>query len=101
MRRVLLLSSCLALCFVLTACQKLETARPLEARGRGDLPKEKLVFRDALPADYGDLIGVTSHADNSTWAQAWFQRADKSIVVVWINSRTGAMLEDALVIPRR
>jgi hypothetical protein len=101
MRRVAILSSCLALCFLLGACQKLETVRPLEGRGRGDLPKEKLAFLDALPADYGDLIAVTSHADYPIWAQAWFQRADKSIVVVWVNARTGAMLEDVLVIPRR
>jgi hypothetical protein len=101
MRRVVLLSSCLALCFVLGACQRLEVARPLEGRGRGELPKQKLPFRDAIPADFGDLIAVTENADHPVWAQAWFVRPDKSIVIVWINSRTGFMLDDAVVIPRR
>lgn len=101
MKRVALLMSCLALAFVLSACQRLEVARPLEARGRGDLPRETLPFKDALPAGYGDLVAVTSSADHPTWAQAWFVRTDKSIVIVWVNMRTGAMLPDAVTIPRR
>jgi hypothetical protein len=101
MRRIVLLCSCLALCVVLGACQRLDTVRPLENTGRGELPRQTLPFKDAIPADFGDLVAVTSHAEYPTWSQAWFVRADKSIVVVWINSRTGKMLPEALTIPRR
>lgn len=101
MKRVALLLSCLALVFVLSACQRLEVARPLEGRGRGELPKERLPYMDAVPLEYGDLVSVTTTADHPTWAQAWFVRPDKSIVVVWVNTRTGSMLPDAVTIPRR
>ena len=101
MKRVALLSSCLVLAFVLSACQRLDTVRPLEARGRGELRKEKLPFKDALPSDLGDLVNVTSIGNHPTWAQAWFVRPDKSIVIVWINSESGDLLDDAVVIPRR
>jgi hypothetical protein len=85
----------------MTACQRLDVARPLERRGPGDLPRQHLAFRDAIPAEWGNVISVTSSAAYPNWAQAWFERPDNSIVVVWINSRTGYMLEDALVIPRK
>jgi len=101
MKRVALLISCLAIAFVLTACQRLETVRPLESRGRGELRKERLPFKDALPADFGDLVAVTGIGNHPTWSQAWFVRPDKSIAVVWINSETGDMLEEAVIIPRR
>jgi hypothetical protein len=101
MKRVALLLTCLALTLVLSACQRLEVARPLEGQGRGELPKESLPFKDALPLEYGDLVGVTTTADHPTWAQAWFVRPDKSIVIVWVNTRTGSMLGNVVTIPRR
>jgi hypothetical protein len=101
MNRIVFLFLGLVLCLATTACSRLERVRPMDGRGPGELPKERLAYRDAVPADFGDLIGVTSYSDNPTWAQAWFMRPDKSIVVVWINSQTGYMLADALVIPRR
>jgi len=67
----------------------------------GQLPIEKAKFLDAIPAEYGDLIGVTSNADHPSWVQAWFMKPDKSLVVVWINGNTGKMLDHRLVIPRR
>jgi hypothetical protein len=91
----------LALCLSTTACTRLDVARPMDGRGPGEFPRERLAYRDAVPAEFGDLVGISSHAENPTWAQAWFRREDKSIVVVWINSRTGYMLQDVLVIPRR
>jgi len=101
MRRAVLLIFGLALFLGAAGCMRLEKARPMEARGPGLLHKQRLAARDAVPAEFGDLVGVTSLADYPNWAQAWFVKPDKSIVVVWINSRTGYMLDDALEIPRR
>jgi hypothetical protein len=98
---VLLVGLALALALGAAGCARLESARPMEARGPGALHKQRLAARDAVPAGFGDLVGVTSRADYPNWAQAWFVKPDKSIVVVWINSTTGYMLEDALEIPRR
>lgn len=84
-----------------TSCQKLPASHQLEATARGELPIEATRFLDAVPADYGDLIGVTSNADVPAWSQAWFMRPDKSIVVLWINASTGKIYDKVLVIPRR
>jgi hypothetical protein len=100
MKRIVPLALALALALSTGACTRLESARPMDGRGRGEFPKQRLAVRSSLPAEFGDLIGVTSSADHPNWAQAWFMRSDKSIVVVWINARTGYMLEDAIVIPR-
>ena len=101
MKRVVYLIAGLALCLTMGACERLDVARPLEGRGRGELPKAQLPFRDAIPAAYGDLIGVASNSENPKWAQAWFMKPDKSIVIVWVNARTGYMLNDVVEIPRR
>jgi len=85
----------------LAACQKMESVQPLTDSGEGKLPIEKAKFLDAIPADFGDLISVTSNAAHPWWVQAWFMRPDKSLVVVWINGRTGKMLDQYLTIPRR
>ena len=100
-RRTAIVLALVTFPLVIGACQRLEAVRPLEARGRGALPMEGSRYRDAIPSDYGDLIGVTSRADYPGWTQAWFTKADKSIVVVWVNSMTGDIYEKILVIPRR
>ena len=93
---------CIAFVLVaLSACQRLQDARPLQSAGLGDLPTEPMKFLDAVPAEFGDLISVTSRSDYPAWAQAWFMRSDRSIVVLWINSQTGKMIDRALIIPRR
>ena len=101
MRRYVILAVGLALALAVSACTRLEGASPKDGGRPGEFPKQRLAMRDALPADLGDLVGVTSDSGHPNWAQAWFMRPDKSIAVVWINSRTGYMLEDMLIIPRR
>ena len=100
-RRTAILLSLVTVPLVLSACQRLEAVRPLEGRGRGALPMEGSKYRDAIPAEYGDLIGVTSRADYPGWTQAWFMKPDKSIVVVWINSTSGDVYDKVMMIPRR
>jgi hypothetical protein len=102
MRRATLILVGLTLLLGATGCTRLRTDRPIKASlGPGSLPRVKIVARDALPLEFGDIVAVTSRADYSNWTQAWFVRPDKSIVIVWINSQTGYILEDALEIPRR
>ena len=100
-RRSILFLCCAATCFVATACQKLDDVRPLASPKRGALPMEQAKFLDAVPAEYGDLVAVTSNAEYPTWSQAWFERPDKSIVIVTINSGTGRILDRIIVVPRR
>lgn len=100
-RRGLLLLCCAASCLLVSSCQKLEDARPLAVNKRGELLIEHLKYADAIPTEYGDLIGVTSNATYPAWSQAWFMRQDKSIVIVSINSTSGRILDRAVVIARR
>jgi CelD/BcsL family acetyltransferase involved in cellulose biosynthesis len=100
-RRFVLLVCGAGLCVSVAACQKMEVVQPRMNPGVGQLPIETAKLLDAIPADFGDLISVTSRADHPTWVQAWFMRPDKSLVVVWINVGTGKMGDKYLTIPRR
>lgn len=100
-RRVVLTGSLLAASLQFCGCQRLEEAQPLKYAGRGAMPYETLAFKDAIPMEFGDLIGVTASDNYPTWTQAWFMREDRSIAIVWINARTGALIDRAMIIPRR
>ncbi len=56
---------------------------------------------EAIPAEYGDLIGVTSRSDDPSWTQVWFMKPDKSVVVVFVNAARGRILDTVVTIPRR
>ena len=56
---------------------------------------------EAIPAEYGDLIGVTSRSDDPSWTQVWFMKPDKSVVVVFVNADRGRILDRVVTIPRR
>ncbi len=100
-RSVFLALSLVTLAFAGGACQKIESTRPFEGRGRGALRMDNAKFDDAIPAEYGDLIGVSSRPGSAGWTQAWFMKPDKTIVVVWVNSITGNVYDRVMTIPRR
>lgn len=86
----------LALCLLASvSCKKLETTAP------GPLTFEPAKFADAIPADYGTLIGVTQNPLAPKWVGLWFQKADGSIVGVFINIEQGKISEKTLSIPRK
>jgi hypothetical protein len=87
--RVALLALACSLALASVACQKVSTS--YEERG--------LVFIDAIPADVGTLVGVT--ADDPGWAHLWYQRPDKQIVVVTVDTRQGLINGDIVTIPRK
>ena len=99
MRRgtILVLMCCiLPLCLGVVSCRKIPTSE-----GAAQLKIEPLKALDAIPLDYGNLVGVTSNSTSPGWAQLWFERADKTILVVKINFEAGEMGVNAVVIPRR
>jgi hypothetical protein len=99
--RVLLVLCGAMLGLGVVSCAKLEDEDPLAVRGMGQLAAEKARFLNAIPAEYGNLLGVVSRPDHPDWTQAWFMREDKSVVVVWIKAGSGRILDRVLVIPRR
>lgn len=83
--------------FGIASCEKLESPRPQQ----GGLPFEVARLVDAVPVEYGDAVGVTSHPQIPFSATIWFVKPDKSIVAVQVNTSTGQIYERVLTIPRR
>jgi hypothetical protein len=67
----------------------------------GPLAFEPAKFADAIPDEYGTLIGVTQNAQHPDWIGLWFQKPDRSITAVFVNIVQGKIYEKALIIPRK
>ena len=90
---------CLALLLILfpglVSCERLPTSVPL----RPTLAVESLSSPDSIPAEYGNLVSVTVSSPFD--AQLWFEKPDRTIVLVRINYASGGLGSSALVIPRK
>jgi hypothetical protein len=98
MRRgtILVLMCCiLPLCLGVVSCRKIAGSAD-----SAPLKIEQLKTRDAIPLDYGTLVGVTSNS-TSDFAHLWFERADKTILVVTVDFQGRQLGADAVAIPRR
>jgi hypothetical protein len=78
------------------ACQKLDTGR--FAPGPGTPRAFKIL--DPIPLDYGELVAVTPHPENAYVVLLWFQKPDKTISVVSVNTSQGGVTP-RLTIPRK
>jgi hypothetical protein len=90
-----------ALCAIalgLAACQKLERG-PAAPKGAGPLKFDVSKFNDAIPLEYGTLVGVTQNSPG--WVGLWFQREDHTIVASFVNIDDGRLYEKSLTIPRK
>jgi hypothetical protein len=86
----------LAFCLVTVSCTKLGAPQSM-----GPLIWETAKFTDAIPHDYGQLIGLTQDPRHPGWVGLWFQKSDGSISAVFINPQEGRMGEKTLTIPRK
>lgn len=96
-QRIMILFSAALLSWGLLSCQRLSDVRPID---RGALPPQISRVQYTIPADYGDLIAVTTRPDQPNWTQAWFMKTDKSIVVVSMNLTRGEIAEKVVTISR-
>ena len=87
----------LALCLATLSCKKL--GQPIKQTG--PLIYETAKFANAIPQDYGPLVGVTENPTDPAWVGLWFQRSDGTIAAVFVNIQEGRMYEKALTIPRK
>jgi hypothetical protein len=88
---------CLILtCIVAFSCQKLEKTQPIAT-----LKLEQLKSPDTIPLEFGKLVGVTTSSEYPGWGQLWFEKPDKSIVIVSVNWGKGYLNQNAWNIPRR
>jgi len=67
---------------------------------KGELKIVKLKKLDAIPLEYGSLVGVTANPDFSRWAQLWFEDDDRVIRVVSVWFLDQKINENVTVIPR-
>ena len=86
-----------ALC--LLSCQKLDYGPRVPPKPMGPLKFDVTKFQDAIPLDYGTLVGVTQNSPG--WVGLWFQRPDSTIVAAFVNIDEGRLYEKSLSIPRK
>jgi hypothetical protein len=83
---------------VTISCKRLEPVNPNVV---GTLTFEPTKFGDAIPDNYGPLIGVTQNPQSPEWVGLWFQRSDRTVTAVFVNTVQGRISEKALTIPRK
>ena len=91
----LVLACGLLLCLVGISCEKTQMPVLPELK----LSFEKIKSQNAIPAEYGELEGVV--LDSPNVARMFFEKDDKSIVVVTVNVADGFLQDRVLVIPRK
>ena len=67
---------------------------------KGELKTVKLKKLDAIPLEYGSLVGVTANPDFPRWAQLWFEDDDSVIRVISVGFFEQIINENVTVIPR-
>ena len=87
----------LAVCLAVS-CKKLENGGP---KMSGPLVYEPAKFADAIPEEYGTLVGVTQNPTTPGWVGLWFQKSDRTVTAVFVNIDQGRIYEKALTIPRK
>ena len=91
----LILACGLLLCLVGISCEK---SRAL-VRPEQKLSFETIKTQNSIPAEYGELEGVV--VDSPNLARMFFEKEDKSLVVVTVNVADGFLQDRVLVIPRK
>ena len=87
------------LCMGLASCQKLGQDEAALQATREKI--ETLKSLDGIPAEFGNLVGVTSNGYFPRQAQLWFEKPDKTIVVVRVDFSNGGIWKEFVSIPRR
>jgi hypothetical protein len=54
---------------------------------------------EAIPAEYGQLVGITEH-ENPYIAVLWFEQPDKTLVAVKVNTARGQIAAQSIKFPR-
>jgi hypothetical protein len=93
--KLLVVVSVLALSMGLASCTKIEKGPVPE----GILGTVSNPFDDAIPREYGRLVGVTTVGNG--WNALWFEKEDKTIVVVGVNWVEHKMYKKGAIIERK
>ena len=91
----LVLACGLLLCLVGISCEKAQ----MQVRPELKLSFETIKTQNSIPAEYGELEGVV--VDSPNLARMFFEKEDKSLVVVTVNVADGFLQDRVLIIPRK
>jgi hypothetical protein len=97
MRRSVLTLIVVVLCLTGVACRKLAEAQ----KPTGPLTFESVKFADAIPQEYGTLVGVTQNPERVEWVMLWFQKPDGTVYAVPVNGKDGKFGERILKFTRK
>ena len=93
-RRVMLVCG-LLLCIAGISCERPQ----MSIRPELKLSFETMKTSNSIPAEYGELEAVVS--DGPHFARMFFEKSDRSIVVVTVNLEDGFVRDQVLVMPRK
>ena len=91
------LAAAAVVCVAVLSCQKL----PQSDRDSGVEQLDTAKLADTIPLDYGNLIAATTNSTNQRWVTLWFERADKSIMIVGVDQRTWKVWTEPRIIGRK
>jgi hypothetical protein len=94
--KLLIVLSVAVLALASASCKKLESPTDF---ARGKMMTEAVPFDDAIPAEYGRLVGVSPVEKG--WNALWFEKENGTIVVIGVHWVKRKMLNRAAVIPRK
>jgi hypothetical protein len=94
--RVPVLAFLVVACLAATACEKLPSGG---AGGEGQVDASKLA--DAIPLEYGNLIAATTNTYDPRWVTLWFEKPDKTIILVGVQQSNGRVWTQPRVIGRK
>ena len=94
LKRFLTGASIIALSMGMSACEKIE-----QPGGERTLLYEDMIALDSIPLAYGKLVAITSN--RAHLAELWFEKPDKTVVLVRVNYAQGFMSGRVLTIPRK
>ena len=77
------------------SCERTQKPVPPELK----LSFETIKTQNSVPVEYGELEAVV--VDSPHFARMFFEREDKSIVVVTVNMEDGFLRDRVLIIPRK
>jgi hypothetical protein len=95
--RAPILAFLVAVCVAATACEKLPSSEG--AGGGGQVDASKLA--DTIPLEYGNLIAATTNTYDPRWVTLWFEKPDKSIMLVGVLQSNGRVWTQPRVIGRK
>jgi hypothetical protein len=95
--KLLIVLSIMAFALASASCTKIEESPTHLAPGR--MMSEAVPFVDAIPAEYGRLVGISAVDDG--WNALWFEKENGTIVVIGVNWVKRKMLNKVALIPRK